>query len=43
MTNFQIHPREELGLFKPLHGVNNGPIAYGSVNISRFVGLHDTN
>ena len=52
MTNFQIHPREELGLFKPLHGVNNGPIAYGSlVNVSRFyremkvpfVRLHDTN
>lgn len=52
MINLQIHSSQELGLFKPLHGVNNGPVGYGSlVNVSRYyqdikvphVRLHDTN
>ena len=52
MSDIRIDFTNKAGRIKPLHGVNNGPVCYGSlVNVSKyykeagfpFVRLHDTN
>jgi len=52
MTTLRIDLSDTIGKLKPLHGLNNGPVGYGSlVNVSHYyeelgvpyVRLHDTN
>src|SRR5699024_9291765 len=52
MVDVKVNVNQEIGKIKPLHGVNNGPIGYGSlVDVSHYyrraafplVRLHDPN
>lgn len=52
MADIQIYADREIGAIKPLHGVNNGPVCYGSLlDVSHYykragiplVRLHDPN
>ncbi|WP_276353744.1 GH39 family glycosyl hydrolase [Cohnella caldifontis] len=52
MTEIRLHPDQTIGTIKPIHGVNNGPVTYGSlVDVSDYyaaaavplVRLHDPN